>query len=159
MNLNWGMKKKCKEDHRRRHNIQLYAICDSWFSVKQLEVKQKFQLPIKESREFFCPRTNVWRTFARTTQPVKPVLQTKDTAVCVLQDLKENTVKSVSLWRFNAVKFVVFNNNNNNNNNNNSIFNFLIIIIIIILFNFENTYIIYIFEVRIIKHFTTLRII
>ena len=59
-------------------------------------------------------------------------------------------------WRFNAFKFVVF---NNNNNNNNSIFDFLIIIIIIILFNFENMYIIYIFEVRIIKHFTTLRII
>ena len=120
-------------------------------------MKQEFQLPIKESREFFCPRTNVSITFARTKQPVKPVLQTKDTAVCVLQDLKENTVKSVSFWRFNAFKFVVFNNNNNNNNNNNSIFNFLIIIIII-LFNFENMYIIYIFEVRIIKHFTTLRI-
>ena len=119
-------------------------------------MKQEFQLPIKESREFFCPRTNVSITFARTKQPVKPVLQTKDTAVCVLQDLKENTVKSVSFWRFNAFKFVVF--NNNNNNNNNSIFNFLIIIIII-LFNFENMYIIYIFEVRIIKHFTTLRII
>ena len=58
--------------------------------------------------------------------------------------------------RFNAVKFVVFNNNNNNDNDN--IFNFLIIIIII-LFNFENMFIIYIFEVRIIKHFTTLRII
>ena len=69
-------------------------------------------------------------------------------------------MKSVSFWRFNAFKFVVFNNNNNNNNNNNdnSIFNFLIIIIII-LFNFENMYIIYIFEVRIIKRFTTLRII
>ena len=68
-------------------------------------------------------------------------------------------MKSVSLWRFNAVKFVVF-NNNNNNNNNNSIFNFLIIIIIIIiLFNFENMYIIYIFEVRIIRHYKTLRII
>ena len=59
-------------------------------------------------------------------------------------------------WRFNAVKFLVFNNNNNNDNDN--IFNFLIIIIII-LFNFENMFIIYIFEVRIIKHFTTLRII
>ena len=59
-------------------------------------MKQEFQLPIKESREFFCPRTNVSITFARTKQPVKPVLQTKDTAVCVLQDLKENTVKSVS---------------------------------------------------------------
>ena len=67
-------------------------------------------------------------------------------------------MKSVSFWRFNAFKFVVF-NNNNKNNNNNSIFIFLIIIIIIILFNFENMYIIYIFEVRIIKHFTTLRII
>ena len=67
-------------------------------------------------------------------------------------------MKSVSFWRFNAFKFVVF-NNNNKNNNNNSIFIFLIIIIIIILFNFENMYIIYIFEVRIIKRFTTLRII
>ena len=65
-------------------------------------------------------------------------------------------MKSVSFWRFNAFKFVVFNNNNiinNNSNNDNNIFNFLIIIII--LFNFENLYIIYIFEVR-IKHFTTL---
>ena len=46
MNLNWGMKKKCKEDHRTKRNLQLYAICDSWFSVKQLEVKQEFQLPL-----------------------------------------------------------------------------------------------------------------
>ena len=72
-------------------------------------------------------------------------------------------MKSVSFWRFNAFKFVVLNNNNINNNNNNnsnndnSIFNFLIIIVII-LFDFENLYIIYIFEVR-IKHSTTLRII
>ena len=69
-------------------------------------------------------------------------------------------MKSVSFWRFNAFKFVVFSsnniNNNNNNNNDNNIFNFLIIIII--LFNSENLYIIYIFEVR-IKHFTILRII
>ena len=64
-------------------------------------------------------------------------------------------MKSVSFWRFNAFKFVVFNNNNNNNSNNdNNIFN-LLIIIIMILFNFENNYI---FELR-IKHFTTLRII
>ena len=53
-------------------------------------------------------------------------------------------MKSVGFWRFDAFKFVVFNNNNNNNNNDNNIF--------------ENLYIIYIFEVR-IKHFTTLRII
>ena len=39
-------------------------------------------------------------------------------------------MKSVSFWRFDAFKFVVFNNNNNNNDNN----------------IFENLYIIYIFE-------------
>ena len=31
-------------------------------------------------------------------QPVKPVLQTRDTAVCVLLDLKEITVRLVSFW-------------------------------------------------------------
>ena len=34
----------------------------------------------------------------RTEQLVKPVLQTKDTAVCVLQDLKESTVRSVGTF-------------------------------------------------------------
>ena len=31
-------------------------------------------------------------------QPVKPVLQTRHTAACVLLDLKEITVKLVSFW-------------------------------------------------------------
>ena len=31
-------------------------------------------------------------------QPVKPVLQTRDTAACVLLDLKEITVRLVSFW-------------------------------------------------------------
>ena len=35
-------------------------------------------------------------TVAKTMQPVKPVLQTRDTAVCVLLDLKEITVRLVS---------------------------------------------------------------
>ena len=38
----------------------------------------------------------VWTTDARTTQPVKQVLQTEDTAVYVLRDSKEKIAKKVS---------------------------------------------------------------
>ena len=45
---------------------------------------------------FFLSRTNVSITVAKIMQPVKPVLQTRDTAACVLLDLKEITVRFVS---------------------------------------------------------------
>ena len=47
---------------------------------------------------FFLSRTNVSITVAKIMQPVKPVLQTRDTAACVLLDLKEITVRFVSFW-------------------------------------------------------------
>ena len=43
-------------------------------------------------------RTNVLITVAKTMQPVKLVLQTRDTAVCVLLDLREIIVRLVSFW-------------------------------------------------------------
>ena len=42
-------------------------------------------------------RTPVWRALTRTTQPVKPVLQAKDTDVCVLLDSRENIARKVRL--------------------------------------------------------------
>ena len=47
---------------------------------------------------FFFTRMNVSITVAKTMQPAKPVLQTRDTAACVLLDLKEITVRMVSFW-------------------------------------------------------------
>ena len=47
---------------------------------------------------FFFSRTNVSITVAKIMQPVKQVLQTRDTAACVLLDLKEITVRFVSFW-------------------------------------------------------------
>ena len=46
----------------------------------------------------FFSRTNVSITVAKIMQPVKPALQTRDTAACVLLDLKEITVRLVSFW-------------------------------------------------------------
>ena len=39
-------------------------------------------------------------------QPVKPVLQTRDTAVCVLLDLKEITVRLVSFWENTELRLI-----------------------------------------------------
>ena len=44
---------------------------------------------------FFLLRTLVQRNLARTTQPVRPVLQTEITSVCVFLDLLAMTVKTV----------------------------------------------------------------
>jgi len=50
---------------------------------------------INVHRTLFCYRTPVGRDLARTTRPVKPVLQTKDISVCVLLDSRENTARQV----------------------------------------------------------------